>query len=77
MFSLRLGLMFVDVVIDGVRWDGHSDPPVDGVVVLNGRFDGVSCVSAVAPLRQRHTGFFEGRGEFGGVVTGLYNPIYP
>ena len=77
MLSLRMGLMFVDVVIDGVRRGGHSDPPVDGVVVLNGRFDGVSCVSAVAPLRQRHTGFFEGRGKFGGVVTGLYNPIYP
>jgi len=51
--------------------------PLMKVVVLNGSLDGVSCVSAVAPLRQRHTGFFEGRGKFGGVVTGLYNPIDP
>jgi hypothetical protein len=69
--------MFVDVVIDGVRRGGHSDPPVDGVVVLNGKFDGVSCVSAVAPLSQRDAGLFQGRGKLAGIVASLDLPVDP
>ena len=49
----------------------HFDPPVDGVVVLNGRIDGVSCVSAVAPLSQRDAGLFECSGKLAGIVASL------
>jgi len=51
--------------------------PLMKVVVLNGRFDGVSSVSAVAPLSQQDAGLFQGRGKLAGIVASVLIPIDP